>query len=355
MKRIKKILSIGMLMLSAIAGMAQTNLPPTFAKGTITIDYKTKASATPVKGVKDVYTVAVNVANSALFHGTITDQPQILSSTLGFNKSVAQPRQLDYNLDCDVVNPKNPSQTRNVGRLYGIVPVDADGVYRYDQGTLKVDILPMGSAGGFTSKFDGQAAGKKPNKPANWFSSLSVVNITRSINGKTTTVALTKYDKMDFHQHVIAAGPVGIYGRSTVNGELLYDYDKNCWFANNLSIQYDDGHSDRVAGIIRWVESPQRKQNGEGEYQFDIRLNEPLVSESAAFNAKPADESSFFETDNTVAGLSGTMKYKDTLRGDTTLASQVIIDLTGNNITKQQTMVLCKIIIFSSVVPMNSD
>jgi hypothetical protein len=50
------------------------------------------------------------------------------------------------------------------------------------------------------------------------------------------------------------------------------------------------------------------------------------------------------------------MKYKDTLKDDgDTLSSQVAIDLSGNNITKQQTMVLCKMIIFAAVVPMNSD
>jgi hypothetical protein len=57
-----------------------------------------------------------------------------------------------------------------------------------------------------------------------------------------------------------------------------------------------------------------------------------------------------------VPGLSGTMKYKDTMNanGDT-LASAVTIDLNGNNITKQEVMVLGKVIIFASVIPMNSD
>ena len=43
--------------------------------------------------------------------------------------------------------------------MYGFVPINSDGNYDYDKGNLVVDILPMGDAGGFTSKFSGQAAG----------------------------------------------------------------------------------------------------------------------------------------------------------------------------------------------------
>jgi hypothetical protein len=166
------------------------------------------------------------------------------------------------------------------------------------------------------------------------------------------TVALKKYDKMDFRQHVIGAGPVQIYQPVTVNGEMLYDYDKSCWFFNNVTMQYAEGgviKIDRLNGTIRWDKKT-------SEYQFDVRVNEPPPKDNAAFEtAAASDESSFFETDTTVPALTGTMKYKDSVRGDVTLASLVTIDLRGNNITKQQVMSLCKIIVFSSVVPMNSD
>ena len=54
------------------------------------------------------------------------------------------------------------------------------------------------------------------------------------------------------------------------------------------------------------------------------------------------------------------MKYKDTIKDDggedgLTLSSAVTIELNGNNINKQQVMVLGKVIIFASVIPMNSD
>jgi len=351
------ILSAALTLACAIGATAQTTNTPLVIKGNIDINYNTRQQP-GVKNVRDVYNVNVNVANSALFTGTITDTPQIIEGLI--SKSVTQKRSLNYDINCDVVNPKNPTQTRNVGRMYGKVGIDSDGTYRYDAGNLTVDILPIGNAGGFSSKFTGTALGKPLGRPANFLDNLKcqTVNITRNINGKTMTVALKKYDKMEFRQHVIGAGPVAIYQPVTVNGEMLYDYDKSCWFFNNVTMQYADNGMvkiDRLSGTIRWVESKQRKQNGEGEYQFDIRVNEPPPSATAAFETKATDESAFFETDTTVPALSGTMKYKDTLRGETTMSSKVTIDLVGNNITKQQVMSLNKVIIFSSVVPMNAD
>ena len=328
--------------------LAQTNIP---VKGTIDIKFNSRATTPPAKKVVDVYTMQVNVANSALFQGTITDQPQLIEGWV--SKAVTQPRVLKYDINCDVVNPKNPAQTKNVGRMFGTVPISSDGVYQYDKGTLEVAILPMGNAGGFSSKFGGTAEGKPLARPANWMDTLSrqTVNITRSVNGKTTTVVLKKYDKMEFKQHVVAAGPVAIYQNVTVNGEMLYDYDKECWFFNNVTMQYADNNVikiDRLTGTIRW----DKKAN---EYQFDVRVNEPPPSAAAAFDTKASDESSFFESDATVPALVGTMKYKDSKRGDVTMSSLVDINLNGNNLTKQQVMSMCKIILFSSVVPMNSD
>jgi hypothetical protein len=287
----------------------------------------------------------------------MTDTPQIIEGM--FTKSVTQPRSLKYDVACDVVNPSNPAQTKNIGRMYGTVPISSDGVYDYDKGNLVIDILPLGNAAGFTSKFTGNAAGKPLVRPANWSDTIrQAVNITRLVNGKPSTITLKRYDKMEFHNTVLAQGPVQIYQPVTLNGTMLYDYDKSCWFFNNFTVQYADGQNmkiDHVTGTMRWVEDPQRKTNGLGEYDFDIRVNEPPPDASAAF-AAPTDESAFFATDTSVPGLVGTMKYKDTLNsdGDTT-ASAVKIDLTGNNINKQQVMVLAKVVIFASVIPMNSD
>lgn len=337
-----------LLTISVMSLSAQTN--SLTVSGKLDIVYNTRQSASPQKGVKDVYTLNVNVANSALFHGTITDQPQIIEGFI--SKSVVQPRRLDYDIGLDVVNPKNPTQTKNVGKMIGYVPIASDGAYLYDKGTLEVGVLPMGNAGGFTSKFTGIAMGKPMGRPANWLETLQskTVNITRSVNGKITTVALKKYDKMEFRQYVLAAGPVQIYQTVTVNGEMLYDYEKECWFFNNFSVQYADSgviKIDRITGTIRWDKT-------KNEYQFDVRVNEPATSVDAAFSA-PTDESAFFETDTKIPSLTGNMKYKDSVRNGVTMSSSVVIDLVGNSINKQQLMVLSKLIVFSAVVPMNSD
>lgn len=334
---------------------AQTNA--LFIKGGLNIAYITRQSPPNTKGIQDVYKININVANSVLFRGEMTDRPQIIDGWV--SKTIVQPRSLKYNIDCDVINPKNPSQTRNIGRMYGFVPISSEGVYDYDKGNLLVDILPSGTAGGFTSKFSGQALGKPLIRPKNWTEQLrETVNINRLVNGKPMSVALKRYDKMEFRQVILAQGPIQIYQPVTVNGQFLYDYDKECWFFNNFTVQYAENNVvkiDRVTGTIRYVKDKNYNVNHLSQYEFDVRVNEPLPDASVAF-AAASDESAFFSTDAAVPGLFGTMSYKDVVDSkDVTMSSEVKIDLSGNNITKQQLMVLGKVIIFASVIPINAD
>lgn len=370
----KKLIALmALVALTLIDASAQTN-GALFVKGDMNIKFNTHLNPPGTKGIQDVYSININVANSALFHGKMFDRPQVIEGM--FTKAITQHRSLKYDIDCDVMNPRNPAQTRNIGRMYGMVPISSDGVYHYgsDAGNpnpLVIDILPLGNAGGFTSKFSGTAVGKPLVRPANWTDTIrESVNISRLVNGKPMTVTLKRYDKMEFQNVVLAQGPIQIYQPVTVNGTMLYDYDKKCWFFNNFTVQYAEGTSikiDRVAGTIRWVPDAHRAQNGLGQYQFDIRVNEPVPDANAAF-AAPSDESSFFATDTAVPGLVGTMSYKDTFdpttvdgsadpTGDNAVAtaSAVTIDLNGNNINKQQVMVLAKVVIFASVIPMNAD
>lgn len=355
----KSLITLALTVAFAFSAMAQTNA--LFIKGNMNIKYNTRQAPPGTKGIQDDYEINLNVANSVLFHGKMTDRPQIMEGM--FTKTVTQPRSLKYDVSCDIVNPNNPSQVKkNISKLSGFVYIASTGEYNYSGG-LGFSVLDR--MAGSDSKFSGVAAGKPLARPANWLENLkcTTINITRNVNGKTTTVALKKYDKMEFRSVVLAAGPIGSYTDATVNGEMLYDYDKNTWFFNNVSVSYSTKSasgesiikSDRITGTIRWVEDENRKSNGKGEYQFDVRVNEPIATESAAFTTTTTDESSFFTNDTTAPGLSGTMKYQDTLRGETTIASSVAIDLIGNSISKQQLMILNKIIIFTSVIPMNSD
>jgi hypothetical protein len=342
----------------AVTAFAQTPpAKPTFIKGDLNIRFNTRQLNSDGKikeGVSDVYTLNVNVADSALFRGTIEHRPTIPGTF-----SVAQAGQLTYAIDCDVVNPANPAQTRNVGKIFGTIPVDENNVYRYTDGNVRVSVFGIGAAKGFESKFSGLALGKPPVKSEGIIDKVKkeALSFTKQVNGKAVAISVSKYDKMEFQQHVLASGPVQIYPEVTVNGVLIYDYGRSAWYFQNVTISYAvDGRrmQDSLTGNIRWIESASRKTNGEGEYQFDIRVNEPPPSEASVF-AAPSDESAFFATDDLVTSLVGTMKYKDTMSGDTVVGSAVTIGLTGNKLTKQQTMYLCKLLFLSTIVPLNAE
>jgi hypothetical protein len=343
-------------MVLAVTTFAQTPAA-TFIKGDLNIRFNSRQLNSEGKqreGITDVYTLNVNVSDSALYRGTIEQRPAI-AGTFG----ASQTGQLTYAIDCDVVNPKNPAQSRNVGKIYGVAPVDQNNVYHFADGAVRMSVFPIGAAKGFDSKFGGLALGKPPVKSEGLFAKMQkeALNITRSVNGKATSIAVTKYDKMEFQGLVLAAGPVQIYPDATVNGSMIYDYGRSAWYFHNVSVSYSvDGRAlqDKLTGNIRWVEAPNRKTSGEGEYQFDVRVNEPPPSEAAVF-ATATDESAFFATDDLISALVGTMKYKDTMSGDTITSSAINVALTGNKLTKQQAMYLCKLLFMTAVVPLNAE
>ncbi len=117
---IRSVLSLFAAVALPIAAQTPAVNPPTFVKGDITIQYNTRTTTPIAHGTKDVYTINVNVCNSALFHGTVTDLPQLIEGWV--SKGVTQNRVLTYDLQADLMNPKNPTQVRNVGRLFGTVP-----------------------------------------------------------------------------------------------------------------------------------------------------------------------------------------------------------------------------------------
>lgn len=353
-----KFLTLLFLALASSAFAQQPTAPDIFIRGEAAIKFNSRTNTDgdgkPREGVTDKYTLSVNVSNSVLFRGTIEHTPHI-SKVVG----TSQLAHLDYTVECDVVNPRNPSQTRNVGRIFGMVPVDDKNVYRFDEGSLKTVVFPVGTAKGFESTFKGIAAGKPPASSAGFLTKLKneALNVTKLVNGKSIAIAVTKYDRMEFRGHVLGAGPVQIYPDATVNGSMIYDYGRTAWYFENVTIGYVvDGRQfqDKVTGNIRWIEAPNRANSGQGEYQFDVRVNEPSQTEAAAFTG-PADESAFFAVDEGIPALTGTMKYKDTMSGETVTNSAVTIDLKGNKLTKQQAMNLAKLLFFSLVVPLNAE
>ncbi len=355
-----KIKSILLLLALAVTAFAQTPAPKPVSAfepvpslsitGTEAIQYRTRSGAVK-PGVSDVYTINVNVANSAVFKGSIEHLPYI-SNTM----SADQSGRISYDVDLDVVNPRNPTQTRNVGKIIGTVPVDKMNVYQYDQGGgVKVVVFPIGAAKGFESRFTGIAIGKPPAT-----SGLAKMkqDAVRLVSSKGGAITLTKYDKMTFQNHILPMGPVQIYPETTANGTLFYDYSRSAWHFNNLHLVYNaEGRraDDVLSGSIRWIEPKNRASTGEGKYDVLIYVNEPPPTESATFAGTP-DEASFFAADTEMPGLSGTISYKDTIAPDgRVMASSITIDLKATKLSKAQVMALAKLILFSLIVPFNAE
>lgn len=344
------------LALASFSCLGQTNKPQ-FIRGTLDIKYASRATSPPTPGVRDRYVMNLVMSDRIVLRGAIEHTPLVV----GVLDRIIQPSSLNYQMECDVVNPAKPEQVKNIGRLYGLVPINPAGVYDFSAGSLKFSTYAIGTAQSFDGKFTGSAQGKPLIKPK-----VSILNrvkqeaqtMTRQVRGQTVAVAVKSYDIMKFDPpHKLGVGPVQSYPDATVTGTMLYDRDRFIWFFKDASIVYLSGgvqRADKLSGNIRWIESPHRKRNGEGEYQFDVRFNEPPPNESAAFNAV-ADETAFFQTDESITALTGTMKYKDTFNGETVTASSVVVDLVGAKLTPQQTMNMLKLVFLTCLVPVNAE
>ena len=146
----KQLIAYILVAVVAIPLMAQTPSADMFIKGDMTIKYDTRTQLdgnSPKAGVTDKYNTMFNVNNSALFRGGIQVLPYIDNT---FSDQIGK---VTFDMECDVVNPKNPTQTKNVGKLFGVVPVDQNNVYRFADGTARISILGFGTATGFDSKF----------------------------------------------------------------------------------------------------------------------------------------------------------------------------------------------------------
>ena len=355
MKITRLLVTVALATLINGVSLAQPKGSPVFepvatlpVKGTLNIAYNTRTDKKA--GASDVYTLNLNVANSAVFRGSIIHLPYV-SKTIG-----EQMGRVTFDVELDVVNPANPSQTRNVGKMFGFAPVDKMNVYRYaDGGGIKVAVFPIGAARGFESRYNGLAYGKPP--ASSGFAKLKQ-DAVRLVSSKGGSIVLTKYDKMTFENHVLPAGPVQIYPETTVNGIIFYDYGRSAWHFNNVTFVYNaDGKRaiDTLTGSIRWIEAKNRRATGDGRYEFDIRVNEPPPTEAAAF-APTADESSFFAVEENVPSLTGAMIYKDTFTGADTVTSSIIqIDLKATKLSKHQAMMLTKLLLISAIVPINAE
>jgi hypothetical protein len=325
--------------------------------GTMDIDFATRTNLdtsgdlkekSAALGAKDTYKVAMTVAQTTKFTGTITRQPNLYTKTLGRKKQDAL---VTYSLDLAVLNPKDLKQERTVGKWVGTMPIDtASGAYNLAGGAakdspLRISVDAVGKAAAFVDKFAGRLIGKAEKKD-----SLAEYHYKRIIGDKTVQHTAKKVDPMRFEAITLAKGPSENYPSTGVSGRLDYDYETSNWFTDGIHFTYNfDGkdYTDNVTGSIKWVEDPDYKTNGKGYYDFNIRFNEDKFkktgSEAAAFD-KMSEEDAFFAVDNTIPCLTGRITYVDTMGGgDAPASSKITYTLNANKLTKQQVMEFFKL------------
>jgi len=312
-------------------------------QGTMLIAFGTRSDVDdegkPRTGSEDRYTVHLQLGDGPLaVAGTIKRHPLLLSSILGRELQGAG---LGFDL-------KFLSGGKPTAEMTGSVPIDEKGVYVLSGGKLL-----MKTPNGRTAAFSGRIVGKSDNTAAGLANKL--YEYARVIRGKRIKVQSKHIDPLEFKNVLLASGPQS-FPESTVNGRLDYDYDTGNWLTSGLRIAYSkDGQKaeDTVSGSIRWVEDAHRDTNGRGEYQFNLRFNEPQKDESAYFT-DAADEELFFAVDESVPSLTGSVAYIDTYGPSAdaseaadderpVLASKVTYRLESRGLTETQVMNFLKL------------
>lgn len=321
--------------------------------GTMDIDFKTRTNkdttgkyvdGAPALNAADEYTVNIRVAKTTEFSGKVTRHPNIFSKTL---RRVEQAAALGFDLTVSVLNPADLKQKKAVGKWVGKVPIDtASGAYDLaggakDERALRMSIDTVGAAKGFVDAFTGRLIGKAEKKE-----NLAAYTYTRVLGSRTVKIEVKKSDPMKFDNIDLAKGPAETYPRTRVNGRLDYDYETSNWYTDGIRFKYTlngKEYEDAVTGSIKWVEDPNYKTNGKGQYEFNLRFNEDknksAKSESAAFEQMSAEDA-FFVVDDTVPSLTGTIAYIDQFAygQDAPTSSKVAYNLKANKLTKQQIM-----------------
>jgi len=357
--RLATVASVATLALAPLgwASSPQDGLPqltePNVISGTMDITFETRTKldtsgdlkkGSAAIGAKDTYKLAVQVAKTTEFSGTIQRQPKLFSSVLGRTKQDAE---LTYSVDLTVLNPNDLKQKKVVGKWVGTVPMNPEtGAYdlaggKAKESPLRVAVDAIGRNAAFVDTFSGRLMGKSEKKE-----SLGSSVYKRVVGKRTVEVKVAKSDPMRFESMVLAIGPAQTYPRTTVTGRLDYDYETGNYFTDGITFRYSlDGkeYEDIVTGSIKWVQENDYETSGKSYYEFNLRFNEAknqaASGEGAAFEAM-SDEDAFFAVDNTIPALTGRISYTDVIPGVDELptSSKVTYALDANKLTKQQIM-----------------
>jgi hypothetical protein len=336
--------------------------------GVMNIDFQTRTNTnqdgTPAPESKDIYSTDINVVNSLALKGKIVRQPWLPTGTLGTTK---QDGFLAYDLKCVLRNPKDPNQTITLGSWIGAMRIDGNGRYFLadapeERGRLRMATDSFGKITGFTSNYGGEIQGRIPEQAGLWgFASRASAKVsktyTRYVNGKAVTHTVAGADPMGFKNVDLAQGPLSGYPLSHLNGSVDYDAETGIWYVDVSTNYMADGQAknDRYSGTIRWNEDANRKVNGIGWYDVNVRVNEKATAETDAFSAPgTSQEDEFFSADTAVPGFTGKIAYIDTFNGDTVTASKVTYNVDGNKVSKVQAVNFAKLLLLI-VGPFNDE
>lgn len=319
--------------------------------GTMDIDFKTRTDldtdgtyveGSPKLGAKDTYTFKMVVGKTTEYNGKITRQGDLFTKII---KSQKQKAALGFDIALAVRNPRNIDEKKNVGKWVGTLPINTNtGVYDIAGGAqgespLRIAIDAIGSQQAFVDKFGGKLVGKSKKEEG-----LASYTYKRLVGTKTVEIKVEKIDPMRFEDVELAKGPSPNYPHTLVNGRLDYDYETGNWLTDGVKFKYNlNGKDveDIMTGSIKWVEDENRKSNGKGFYDFNLRFNEgknkPATTESAAFD-KLSDEDAFFVVDDTIPCLTGKISYVDQFISgtDSPAKSKITYSLNSNKLTKTQ-------------------
>lgn len=343
--------------------------------GTMRIDFGTRTNldetgkvpeGSPALGAKDVYRTNLEVLQTTLIQGRVERQPWLPTKRLGVT---AQQGYLAYDLAVAVRNPSDLSQSKVIGKWAGAMTLDGKGVYRLDEapegyGTLRIATDSFGSATGFVSEFGGTIAGRVPARAGLWgLADRTVSKVTkvyqRNVNGKIIKHTVEGADPMKFDRVRLAKGPLPFYPEATLAGSIDYDPEEGIWYVD-IETSYKAGGAlvtDQYDGTIRWNEDPNRESNGKGAYELNVRLNEhSSESDWNVFSGEvELDENSFFRTDNSVPGFTGTVSYVDTFDSDgAVVKSDVTYAVHANEASKVQIVNFAKVLLLM-VGPFNDE
>lgn len=353
----------------------QTLTDQNVISGTMNITFNTRtqldnsgkfAENSPKLGIKDVYDINLSVAQTTEFNGKIERQPRVKIKLVGME---AQAGALFYDVDLAVLNPNNLSQKKKIGKWVGSAPAEV-GVnsYSLDGGKalgspLRMAVDTVGAVQGFSDEFGGQLIGK-PDKSEGWKEKLTAFTFERTIGNKKVKIQAAKTNPVQFKNIKLAKGPLAIYPSTTVNGNMVYDYETSNWYVSGIRFKYNvngKDYEDVVSGSIKWVEENNRADTGLGYYDLNLRFNEEqqtsASTEADAFS-NMSDEEALFAVDTSIPALTGRIDFKDTfIPGAPELmpsASTITYGLHANKLTKQQIMNFFKLWMLA-VGPVNDE